>query len=139
METPLYSLIRHFSSSTISGVAKLCFNWSCTDYLKNFLAQGTPFEVENKKKAIINMELRDRPYLALLYMCEDEQVEAVLAIESCFRWLLVPLALVTPADADIPALRLYLLSLEAAVAKPAADTLTWIQNQSIIFTQTIKS
>ena len=85
------------------------------------------------------MELRDRPYLALLYMCEDEQVEAVLAIESCFRWLLVPLALVTPADADIPALRLYLLSLEAAVAKPAADTLTWIQNQFIIFTQTIKS
>ena len=138
METLLYSLIRHFFSSTISGVAKLCFNWSCTDYLKN-LAQGTPFEVENKKKAIINMELRDRPYLALLYMCEDEQVEAVLAIESCFRWLLVPLALVTPADADIPALRLYLLSLEAAVAKPAADTLSWIQNQFIIFTQTIKS
>ena len=82
------------------------------------------------------MELRDRPYLALLYMCEDEQVEAVLAIESCFRWLLVPLALVTPADADIPALRLYLLSLEAAVAKPAADTLTWIQNQPFIDTHT---
>ena len=102
-------------------------------YLKNFLAQGTPFEVENEK-AIINMELRDRPYLALLYMCEDEQVEAVLAIESCFRWLLVPLALVTPADADIPALRLYLLSLEAAVAKPAADT--WNQNQPITFTAT---
>ena len=80
------------------------------------------------------MELRDRPYLALLYMCEDEQVEAVLAIESCFRWLLVPLALVTPADADIPALRLYLLSLGAAVAKPAADT--WNQNQPITFTDT---